>query len=177
MSLEIRNNGKPIKDMQSEWRAFMSRAPHIVGQEAVNFFKESFEKQGFTDTGFTPWEPRKTETPQTSGKKILSGVPLLSGSIHEVSANATTVTIGTDVPYAQIHNEGGDINVPVTEKSKKYFWAMYARTKNPKYKAMAMTKKTAFNVSMPKRQFMGHSETLTNNLLTFFKNKINSIFQ
>ena len=35
------------------------KAPRIVGVEAVNFFKSSFDKGGFTDKSLVKWKPVK----------------------------------------------------------------------------------------------------------------------
>lgn len=58
----------------------------------------------------------------------------------EVSANEVTAYIGSDLPYSMIQEEGG--NIPVTLKSKKYFWYMYylSKGKNPYWKYLALKK-------------------------------------
>ena len=38
---------------------------------------------------------------------------------------------------------------------RKYFWARYKSTKEPKYKALAITKRTQLTIRIPKRQFAG----------------------
>lgn len=64
----------------------------------------------------------------------------------------TSVTIYSDLEYAEIHNEGGRIRV--TEKMKKYFWARYAESKEEKWKAMAL-KKVGSWIEIPERRFVG----------------------
>jgi phage gpG-like protein len=46
-------------------------------------------------------------------------------SIRVIKADTQSVIIGTDVPYAQIHNEGGISHPVVSKKMKKFAWAMY----------------------------------------------------
>ncbi len=48
------------------------------------------------------------------------------------------------IHYASIQNYGG--KVKVTAKMRKYFWAMFKKTKRPKYKAMALSKKSYFKI-------------------------------
>lgn len=84
----------------------------------------------------------------------------LRDSIEVAEKTNHSITIGSYVQYAQIHNEGGTIHIPITPKMKKYFWAMYQKTKDEKWKYMALTKKQNISLKFPKRQFMGYSATL-----------------
>ncbi len=87
-----------------------------------------------------------------------------------------SIIFSSSMPYAAIHNEGGKI--VVTEKMKRYFWAMYYKCTNAvkltktgkasnnqrtrrlteeakQWRAMAL-KKTGSKIKIPKRQFIGH---------------------
>lgn len=64
------------------------------------------------------------------------------------------------MPYASIHNEGGELTI--TTKMKKYFWAKHIEAKNTKniieaeqFKAMAL-KPIGSKIIIPKRQFIGN---------------------
>ena len=74
------------------------------------------------------------------------------------------ISAGEKLSYAAIHNEGGTISVRVTEKMRKYFWAMYYKTQNSRYKWMALTEKETLTIHIPKRQFIGESYTLDKQL-------------
>jgi len=39
--------------------------PRIVGTEAVNHFKKSFDDEGFTGTGLSKWKPAKRTNPNS----------------------------------------------------------------------------------------------------------------
>lgn len=82
------------------------------------------------------------------------------------------------MPYAAIHNDGGDISThpSVTPKLRKYAWHMVyslaaSQGKLPKvlppeaakWKALALTKKSKLSVHahIPLRQFIGDSKELT----------------
>ena len=82
------------------------------------------------------------------------------------------MVVGSDSKYAKIHNEGGVINIPVTEKMRKYFWYKYKETSNGMYKGMALTKKTHFTFTVPKRQFIGESQSFNRDIDTKFKKMI-----
>lgn len=62
---------------------------------------------------------------------------------------------GTNVVYAWIHEFGGTIRIPITKKSRGFFWAMWYETGDDKWKAMALTPKTMFTIRMPARPFLG----------------------
>ena len=79
---------------------------------------------------------------------------------YVTSQNTTAVARS----YAAIHNEGGTITVKVTEKMRKYFWAMYYKTQDSRYKWMALTEKETLTIHIPKRQFIGESYTLNKQL-------------
>ncbi|WP_454978121.1 phage virion morphogenesis protein [Capnocytophaga ochracea] len=133
-----------------------------VAQKARTFFMQSFIKQGFTDVSFIPWVKRVDALPHKTLQQSLT----LKNSLHitEQSADRVVISAGEKLPYAAIHNEGGTITVKVTEKMRKYFWAMYYKTQNNSYKAMALTKKTSLTIHIPKRQFIGESYTLDKQL-------------
>jgi phage gpG-like protein len=156
----------------------LERLPDIAGTEAVSFFKERFEEQGWRDGSFTAWDRKKED----NGYPVLRSQNTngLVDTIHWVRSGEQSVTIlagGPDKPYARIHNEGGVITVPVTPKMRKWAWAMYNRTKNPKYKAIALQKKSTMRIIMPKRQYMGNSRDLVKRIETVIQNNIKRILK
>ena len=163
------------------WLLYLKEMPTVIGETAVNFFKDSFNRQGFIDKSFERWTPRNHKY----GHKILMKSLFLQNSIKVVEANHNRVEVapvtGTEHKYAQIHNEGGTINatIPITAKSRKFFWYMFKKTGDTKWKAMALTKKTAFQTSftMPKRQFIGTSEFLMKRLEMNNKKSIDEIIK
>jgi phage gpG-like protein len=72
----------------------------------------------------------------------------------EVSGRTINFIIEIFVPYAAIHEFGGEIRIPVTVKMRQFFWAMWYDTQDEKWKFMALTKKTVFIVKMPKRAYI-----------------------
>jgi phage gpG-like protein len=113
-----------------------THVPTIVGVEAVNHFKESFDKGGFTGDSFQPWENSKRRDSsskwygfQYKGEKQVKGAkkantseaaksrPTLTGESLEL-ANAidwiktgNTIKIIASKAYSKIHNEGGTMKV------------------------------------------------------------------
>lgn len=137
----------------------------VIGTEAVKQFKKNFEQEGFVDKNVSKWAGRKTKrSGSTNSQKVLSKSGELAESI-DYRKEGEGVVVYTDKPYAEIHNEGGEITV--TPQMKKYFWAMHRQAKDggdldmaDQYKGMALAKK----ITMPKRQFIGESEVLTENI-------------
>jgi phage gpG-like protein len=77
--------------------------PKIVGNEAVNFSKESFRKQGFTDGSFKKWQSRKNN--KDKGRAILVKSGDLRRSIKK-RVRSKRVTISSNLPYSPVHNYG-----------------------------------------------------------------------
>lgn len=107
---------KDAKQIASEVNRFFTRdAVTIVGIEAKKHFKEGFQKdkQGFTDEKLEKWQELKPATVKRKTKNgstppILTDKGHLSDSIDwNADYNTKEVTMGSDLPYAQVHNEGG----------------------------------------------------------------------
>ena len=122
---------------------YNNELPTIVGVEAVNFFTESFENEGFTDEVLEPWqEVKRRQDPKrpdraAASRKILTGDTAdLGRSIEytpeagQVKITSDTVNAGSDKDYAAAHNEG------------------------------TTTAGRNRNVTIPKRQFIGKSKKL-----------------
>lgn len=155
--------------------------PKLAGNRAVRHFKASFENGGFTDTTLQPWRKTKSGKRSRFGQKsggILIGSGALKRSIRILKAKGGSVIVtagNQNIKYAQIHNEGGTVNIPITAKSRKYFWHMYKITNDLKWKRMALTKKESFTFKMPKRQFMGNSKMLNNEIAHLIAKKIDQL--
>lgn len=99
-------------------------------------FDRNFERKAFFDQ---PWEQSKLHNPK--GSLMMRSGALRKSLNHTIGEDS--ITWSSSLPYASIHNEGGEITV--TAKMKSFFWAMY-------YKASgAMTKTKGGKVSASKR--------------------------
>lgn len=136
------------------------RLPKIAGVVAVNFSKERFRSQNWLNNSTEPWQARKRNTKGKRGVLIKSG--RLKRSIRVVKTTPNSATIGTDVPYAQIHNEGGRVNV--TQSVSKHTRKAHSRRRKGRKETVkehtvkAHSRKV--NFIMPRRQFMGQSAVL-----------------
>lgn len=136
--------------------------PIKLANASRNFFVASWDRQGWLDAGLESWPPRARETKRSKGKAILVDRGFLRravrNSIREVNWNKVRLVV--DLPYAAIHNDGGEIQHSAREsvlhfgKNKKFSTIKKANT------AMKVSK-GAYTQSVPKRQYMGTSRTLT----------------
>jgi len=83
---------------------------------------------------------------------------------YSISAEGLKMSYGSKVSYALIHEEGGTIHPKITEKSRKFFWAKWYETKQGKYKGMALTQKSNFDIKIKPKRY------LTNGL-RYFQNE------
>lgn len=181
------------EDIQKE---VTDRLPRKVGVVAVNHFKQNFRDGGWLDGGLHPWKRTRRQDGNTPDAKY---GPLTSRRDHLMrSIQARTapgeVSIENPVPYAAIHNEGGDITSQptITDKMRKYAWRMVyslagvkGKGKLPKelpaeaekWKGLALTKKSRLTVHahIPQRQFMGDSAELRTKINKIINESIKQI--
>ena len=129
-------------------RKTISGLPVQLGATAENFFRSNFRVQGWQgDNGVEPWLKRKGDS---SSRWILVGkgtAHLMKGIRKFVSGNNIVVKVtGIATRYADIHNFGGVIKIPVTAKLRKFAWAMHYKTGKDMWKGMALTKKSMLTI-------------------------------
>lgn len=157
-----------------------------IKYELDDEFDLNFQRQAYFDA---PWRKRKPDI--RSGGALLIDSGALRRSIQSRIAG-DTIRYSSDKPYANLHNEGGEIRV--TEKMKRFFWYKYMniagsvvrnkagatrisranRIRSGKaefYKAMAL-KKTGSKISIPKRQFIGHHPKIDRSVETIVERRV-----
>lgn len=153
-------------------------------------FDRNFERQAFFSDS---WERRKS--PMRPGGATLVDTGQLRRSIKSrVSENG--IVFYSDLPYASIHNEGGDITV--TAKMKRFFWAKYyqstgsfGRKKNGEMRQDKRTKQLAgeadfwklmalmrvgSTIKIPKRQFLGVSPEVEQEVRSIMERNLSEYF-
>lgn len=126
---------------------------------AVRFSKQRFVQKNWVDKGMPKkWESRKRKD---SGRVMVKS-GRLKRSIRVVHQRTMSVLIGTDVPYAQIHNEGGIIQERVSVKSHSRKRSERQRKGSGDIKVKAHTR--MMNTRIPPRQFLGSSQALANKI-------------
>lgn len=144
------------------FKTFLENTISDVAVDLTQAFDRNFESKSF----FNQRWPR-TKHPNSRGSLLLrSG--RLRRSIKSTNTGET-ISWSSNLPYASIHNEGGEIKV--TQQMKSFFWAMYykangAITKDKtkrntslnaeamKWKALALQKVGSI-MTVEQRQFIG----------------------
>ncbi len=70
------------------------------------------------------------------------------------SGSIVSTTIGSDVIYARIQELGGTTHPNVTDRMRKFSWFMFMKTKDDKWKRMALTKKNRLTIKIPPRPYL-----------------------
>lgn len=130
--------------------------------ELMDEFDRNFERKAFFDQ---PWP--KERMPNGEGS-LMMRTGALRRSIR-ATASGQVIRFTSSLPYASIHNEGGEITV--TPAMKRFFWAMYYKSSGAAskakgqskrrfsaesewWKAMAL-KKAGSKIKIDQRQFIG----------------------
>lgn len=115
------------RDIEEE---MSDRLPRKVGVLAVQHFKQNFRDSGFRDGGLSPWQKSQRElsggrTASARYKTLTSARNHLMNSIQS-SSKKGEVLIENPVPYATLHNEGGQLitHPKITPQMRKFAWAM-----------------------------------------------------
>ena len=133
------------QDIQKIIRNILNDIRVEMGDE----FDRNFERQAFFSEA---WQRRKS--PTRPGGSILIDTGTLRQSISSRTTE-NSITFFTTLPYAAIHNDGGEIKV--TKKMKRFFWAKYYETSGAEFwKYMALMKEGK-SIKIPRRRFLGVS--------------------
>ena len=160
--------------MKAKFKQAMASLPVVVGNEVVNFSKERFTDQAWNDKGREPWASRKSK--KNAGRSILVQSGRLKRSPRVISTTADSVTVGSDVPYAQAHNDGfsGSVSVKSYQRNK-YSKSKQATGKTNKsgtarketissVTGNGMVKAHTRQMNIPRRQFLGPSANMMERL-------------
>ncbi len=142
----------------------INRLPTQIATKAVNFSKRRFVKQNWQDATVEPWEKRKNRRRGSNQRQrgaVLVDSGRLKRSIRTVSATPSRIIIGTDVPYAEAHNEGLNKTINVRSHRRRS-----RRTKPHTVRAHSR------RVNLPSRRFIGESQELCNQVEQLIINNI-----
>lgn len=182
-----------MADLNNGVRLVVRNILKDIRVELSDEFDKNFERQAFFSEH---WARRRS--PQRPGGATLIDTGALRRSIQS-RVSEDGISFFSDLPYAGIHNEGGEIKV--TARMKRYFWYRYmsmqkafGRKKNGElrkdkrtvrlsteaefWKCMALMRKGS-TIKIPRRQFLGASpevetavrEIIEDNLAEYFGNE------
>ena len=180
--------------MANELDILIGRMLRDIEIELTDEFDKNFERQAYFNEA---WQRRSS--PVRGDGHLLVDTGALRRSIT-CKKDSSSITLQSTLPYAAIHNEGGEIMV--TDKMKRFFWAKYyeatgsfGRRKDGSlrqnkqnghlssvadfWKKMALMK-VGTKIKMPKRQFLGYhpivdkavKEIVEENLREYFEKEM-----
>lgn len=152
--------------------------PRRAGVLAVNFSKDRFRSQSWVDNIREPWKKRKAESwgrKPRKGRAILVDSGRLRRSIRVISTSPDRVVIGTDVPYAEAHNEG--FTGKITQKVKAHTRRKFGRIQSTNIETRKRSSRRGqvgggqvkahtriIDQKIPRRRFIGSSALLNRQL-------------
>jgi phage gpG-like protein len=153
------------------------RFPEMAAIEAVNFSKERFVRKNWVDKSVSVWKPRKPspEWHSEAQKKAAARGSLmvksgrLKRSIRKIKVTRNSVTIGTDVPYAEAHNEGALINQIINVKT-------HSRKRKGRTETVKAHRRKR-KMTLPERRFIGESALLLRRIERLVQREINDILK
>lgn len=157
-----------------------SSLPKVLANDTKKFFLASWQKQGWDNGGVKAWSPRKyNKNKRSAGRAILVKSGALRRAVNASLKSATfdSIKFSVDLPYAQIHNEGGVINkgssIKVIHFSKKGKFSKNNKRANYAQKVNI----GSHDINMPKRQYMGDSASLRRIQKEKIQKSIDKIFK
>lgn len=134
----------------------------------LQWFDDSFQNQGFTDAAFQAWQKRK-EPDRRPGGAILIDTTFLRKSLAVLEEDKTSISFGTHVPYAGLHNNGGKLRAIQNVRG------FHRVRKGKREQVRPFTRK--INAQFPKRKFIGESQQMMQGLDNWLLNEIEKRFK
>lgn len=176
--------------MNKDTKAVIRRILSDIRVELGDEFDMNFERQAFFNDAWT-----RRKSPPRPGGTILVDTGTLRRSIRSRTTD-DSITFYTDLPYAAIHNDGGEI--VVTEKMKRFFWRKYyeatgsfGRKKNGErrndkrtrqlsteadfWRFMAL-KRAGTTIRIPRRRFLGTGPEVERIVREIIEDNLNEYF-
>lgn len=141
--------------------AVNQRLPDIVGTEVINSTLDNFKTESFFGD---KWPKRKDKK---NTRKLLINTGTLQRSPRIVRSQPGLVVVGSDVPYAAVHNNGGEINR--NARSETFIRNRYktGKKKGAFKRGTTLGQGFTFKAStynMPMRKFLGSHPKLKTHL-------------
>lgn len=149
-----------LKKLSRVHQTFVPKAAII----AVNFSKERFVQKNWVGRTRERWPDRERKDRGTL--MVKSG--RLKRSIRKIRIGSTFFIIGTDVPYAQAHNDGLTINKTVTVRQHQ---RTVRRGRTARRVEVSMHTRKMVR-TFKKRQFIGESDVLMRRIERTLENDI-----
>lgn len=165
-----------FKQFEQKLQRVNQRLSKIIGTEIINSATDNFRTESFEGK---KWKARKDKS---NKRKLLIGkTGQLWRSPRIVMSSLNRVEVGSDLPYADIHNRGGNINRAA--RSELFVRNRHSRGKLGKmFGGMGAFRKgttpgkglefKAYTITIPQRQFLGVGIKLKRKLEKTIKEEI-----
>ncbi|SMG35597.1 phage virion morphogenesis protein [Sphingobacterium psychroaquaticum] len=142
------------------------RLPDIIGTEVLNSALDNFRDESFFGD---KWPARKDKK---NTRKLLVKTGALQRSPRVIRSQPGLVTVGSDVPYASVHNNGEEISR--NARSETFIRNRHTKGKKKGLFSRGITRGQGFSFkaytySMPRRRFFGAHPKLKEHLQQIIK--------
>lgn len=169
-----------FREFQRKVDAVQQRLPAIIGTEVVNSALDNFRSESYFGE---KWQPRKDKK---NKRKLLIKTGALQRSPRVITSMIGHVTVGSDIEYASVHNNGETINRAA--RSETFVRNRYKTgDKGKMFGGMGAFKKgttpgqgqtyKAYSYSMPTRKFLGPHPKLKRHLEQEIKKEYENEFK
>lgn len=164
-------------DLMPRWERVLIGFRNDAAKTGLDHFLASFRNQGFTDASLQPWSPVKDK--KRRGQSILTKTGRLRRGLR-YSVDGLEIQYTNSVPYAKIHNEGGEIDMPERKQIIHFKKAgdkkghVFSRKKSARF--AQKVKVGAYVIKMPKRMFMGESVSMFKKMVDDFNRNVTKEF-
>ena len=152
---------------QQRIQSVQQRLAEPVANEVINATLDNFKNESFDGK---PWPKRKSKKDQSRQLLVKSG--RLRRSPRMIASSPMSVSVGSDLAYAAIHNYGGNISHPgrtaplafkTFTRGKRKGRTLFARN-DSRATFARMSTSGPYDIPMPRRQFLGITKGLTENI-------------
>jgi phage gpG-like protein len=150
------------KMLQAKIRKAILKLPLVLANEAVNWSKQNFTRQGFPGESFQSWPARKPGSRKNAGRAILVNTGRLKRGVQVISSSGLQAKFGVlDVPYAAAHNNGfkGTVNVKSYKRAKIATISQGFALKKSVV-GIGVVGSHQRHMNLPRRRFIGYSPVL-----------------
>jgi phage gpG-like protein len=174
MPKKLSTFGPDAQKMFQHMKRNLDKAMRACAATMETHYKGSFREGGFADTPSTKWKTRSKPDKNKKTRAVLVKSGDLRRSLQAKVTAPRTITLSSDVPYAEVHNEGGAINATQSVKAHtrtrvKQSQGIKSHTATRNGKSYTVNRKVklytlttyavkahtrSINTTMPQRQFM-----------------------
>lgn len=164
------NFPNPFKEWQRLYIKWRNELPDAISTIAVNEFKNNFREGGWRQgAGVTKWKERSKKDKNPKKRALLVKTGRLKRSLRKMP-DYMHARVVTNVPYAQIHNEGGVI-------SGTFQWRQYKRIKKKGGYSIVKSHSKRLNTKIPARPFMVMGEGLKTDIDKYMADNMKVVFK